>query len=115
VLLGELLRNLVENAIAHCPNDALITVHVETASPDWVLLSVVDTGPPLPEPLFTLLRSRIKAGGAVSDVRTGTRGLGLYIVTEIALALKADLRLERGKTGAGLAWSVRIPTRLTWA
>ena len=115
VLLGELLRNLVENAIAHCPADALITVHVEAAGPDRVLLSVVDTGPPLPDALITVLRSRIKAGGTGSDVRTGTRGLGLHIVTEIAHALKVDLRLERGENGAGLAWSIGIPTRLAQA
>jgi two-component system, OmpR family, sensor histidine kinase TctE len=113
VLLGELLRNLVENAIAHCPADALITVHVEAVDPDCVMLGVVDTGPPLPDALFTLLRRRINTEGAASDVRTGTRGLGLHIVTEIAQALKVDLRLERGEAGAGLAWSVRIPTRLT--
>jgi two-component system, OmpR family, sensor histidine kinase TctE len=111
VLLGELLRNLVENAIAHCPPEAVITVHVETAGPDRVLLSVVDTGPPLPEALFTLLRNRIMAGGKSSDVRTGTRGLGLHIVSEIAQALQADLDLERGESGAGLAWSVRLPAR----
>jgi two-component system, OmpR family, sensor histidine kinase TctE len=111
VLLGELLRNLVENAIAHCPANSLITVHVEVAGPDRVLLSVVDTGPPLPEAQFTLLRRRVKTAGPSGDVRTGTRGLGLHIVSEIAQALQSDLDLERGDSGAGLAWSLRLQTR----
>lgn len=111
VLLGELLRNLVDNAITHCPAHVLITVHVEPAGPGSVQLSVVDTGPPLPDPLFNLLQARIDRSGGHGDVRTGTRGLGLHIVTEIAQALKVDLRLERGENGVGLAWLVNIPTR----
>jgi two-component system sensor histidine kinase TctE len=113
VLLGELLRNLVDNAITHCPPNVLITVHVDPAGPDTVQLSVVDTGPPLPDALFNLLQERMNLAKGQGDVRTGTRGLGLHIVTEIAQALKVDLRLERGEGGVGLAWSVRIPTRMS--
>lgn len=110
VLLGELLRNLVDNAIAHCPANVAITVHVRPSGPEGVRVSVVDTGPAVPDALFSLLRERLRSVPGQGDVRTGTRGLGLHIVSEIAAALQADLRLERGESGLGLAWSIRLPT-----
>ncbi len=109
VLLGELLRNLLDNAITHCPRHVLVTVHVHPAAAGKVWLSVVDTGPPIPEMLFNLLQERIDPTRAYGDVRTGTRGLGLHIVSEIAQALQVELRLERGQSGGGLAWFVGLP------
>lgn len=111
VLLGELLRNLVDNAISHCPANTLITVHVEPATGGMVRLRVVDTGPPAPETLFKLMQERADPARGRSDVRTGARGLGLHIVAEIAQALRAELKLERGEKGVGLAWSICLPCR----
>jgi two-component system, OmpR family, sensor histidine kinase TctE len=115
VLLGELLRNLVDNAITHCPADVLITVHVGPVEPDRVWVSVIDTGPAVPESLFRLLQSRLASGVGQGDIRTGTRGLGVHIVAEIAQALRIDLRLERGDNGLGLAWIIGLPTQQTVA
>lgn len=112
VLLGELLRNLVDNAITHCPPNVLVTVQVRQAGPDRVTVTVVDTGRGVPEALFNLLQQRMIADDG-GDVRTGTRGLGLHIVAEIARALKVDLELERGQDGVGLEWRIGLPTRLT--
>ena len=111
VLLGELLRNLVDNAITHCPPNVAITVHVHAAGPESVRVSVVDTGPPVLDARFNVLQDRLRSVPGQGDVRTGTRGLGLHIVSEIAEALRIDLHLERGETGEGLIWTVAIPTR----
>lgn len=111
VLLGELLRNLVDNAITHCPPNVAITVHVRKAGPDRVEVSVVDTGPAVPAAVFNPLRDRVRSAPGQGDVRTGTRGLGLHIVSEIAEALQADLHLERGENGQGLAWTIGLPIR----
>ncbi|WP_333814556.1 sensor histidine kinase [Tabrizicola sp.] len=107
VLLGELLRNLVDNAITHCPADTMVTVQVSLA-PGEVWLTVTDTGPRLPDPAFGQLRDRIAPDRTRGEVRTRTRGLGLHIVAEIAHALQAEIALDRGETGRGLVWTVRL-------
>ena len=109
VLLGELLRNLVDNATLHCPPDTIITVQVSPNGPDGVCLAVVDTGPPVSEADLGLLRARLDPTGTGGQVRTGSRGLGLHIVAEIAVALHAGIRLDRGDNGRGLVWTIHLP------
>jgi two-component system sensor histidine kinase TctE len=105
VLLGELLRNLVGNALAHCPPGTAVTLHLVSLGPAGVELSVTDTGPPLTESAFADLRARLQPG---QGMRSGTRGLGLHIVAEIAHALGAGLKLDRGPDGRGLAIHVTL-------
>lgn len=111
VLLGELLRNLVDNALTHCPPETVVTVRVRTPAPDSLRLEVIDNGPPIPEADLAQLRARIDPDGKPSEVRTGTRGLGLHIVGEIAAALRADIGLARGEDGRGLVWAVSLPVQ----
>lgn len=107
VLLGELLRNLVDNAITHCPADTIVTVQV-SQTPGTVRLAVADTGPGLPDAALDQLRDRMAFHRSGGEVRTRTRGLGLHIVAEIARALQAEVTLDRGDGGRGLVWSVRL-------
>jgi two-component system, OmpR family, sensor histidine kinase TctE len=106
VLLGELLRNLVDNALTHCPTETMVTVHVDPPGPKGLRLAVVDTGPPLTDAQLSLLAARL---GTTSEARTGTRGLGLHIVAEIAHALQAEVQLDRGPDGRGTDVSVILP------
>ncbi len=109
VLLGELLRNLVGNALGHCPPDTMVTVHVGPAGPQGLRLRVVDTGPPLAPAELAALVARIDPSQGPGGPRTGTRGLGLHIVAEIARALSAQVQLDRGPDGRGLAATVTLP------
>lgn len=110
-LLGELIRNLVDNAILHGPPAALITVRVRIEEPGRIGLTILNSGPPVPDSLLVQLRERVQPASD-KGIRTGTRGMGLYIVAEIAEALKADLRLDRGETGGGLNWHISVPPTL---
>lgn len=112
VLLGELLRNLVDNALTHCPPDTMVTVHVAPPGPAGLRLAVVDTGPAVTEAQLALLAARLAPSLGQSEVRMGTRGLGLHIVAEIAHALQADVHLTKGPEGRGLAISVTLPVAL---
>ena len=105
VLLGELLRNLVGNALHHCPADTVVTLHLAQGT-EGLELSVTDTGPALAESSFADLQTRLQPG---REMRSGTRGLGLHIVAEIAHALGAGLEMQRGPGGRGLA--VRVTLR----
>lgn len=111
VLLGELLRNLVDNAIRHSPPQTMVTVEVHPPGAEGLRLVILDTGPPVPEPDLNQLRSRLDPARGTGEVRTGTRGLGVYIVAEIARAIQAEIGLERGPGGRGLAWTVTLPAR----
>lgn len=108
VLLGELLRNLVDNALTHCPPETAVTVHVGPASPAGLSLSVTDTAPPVSDAQLALLAARLDPRGTDSP-RHGPHGLGLHIATEIARALQADLHLSRGPDGRGIAVTMRLP------
>lgn len=108
VLLGELLRNLVGNALSHCPAGTMVTLHLADLGAEGVELAVTDSGPPLPDAAFADLVARLQPGQAM---RSGTRGLGLHIVAEIAEALGAALRLEHGPDGRGLSVRVTLPVR----
>jgi two-component system sensor histidine kinase TctE len=108
VLLGELLRNLVSNALAHCLANTMVTLHVGDFGSRGLELSVTDTGPALSDSAFADLRTRLQPG---QEMRSGTRGLGLHIVAEIAQALGAELRLERGANGSGLAVRITLPMK----
>ena len=110
VLLGELLRNLVGNALTHCPPDTMVTVHVGAPGPSGLQLDVVDTGPPVSGSQLALLAARLAPGLEHGEVRMGTRGLGLHIVAEIAHALRAEVRLGRGRDGRGISVSVTLPS-----
>lgn len=93
VLLGEALRNLVDNAVRHAGPSAAITLRLGSAG-GATFAAVEDTGPGLPpHPL------------PQSD---GEHGLGLMIVRQIAQAMGAGLELGPGAGGRGLQ------ARLVW-
>lgn len=90
--IGQVLRNLIENAIAHTPEGG--TIHVSAKQQDnWVEVSVTDTGegispddlPKIFERFFRADRSRTRA--------TGGSGLGLTIVKRL-------VDMHGGKIGA---------------
>ena len=99
-LLGDLVRNLAENAIAHAPAGTEVTVVVH---PDG-RLDVVDRGPGIaPEHRQRAFERFWRAPGAPP----GGTGLGLAIVKEIADACGATLAIE-DTAGAGATLTVRF-------
>lgn len=109
VLLAELLKNLVGNAIAYAGHGAVVTVRVKD-HPQGIELAVEDNGPGLSPAQITLaLRRRrgasIQAQTAVRDQEAGY-GFGLAISAEIAALFDAELHLAPGAGGRGLLASV---------
>ena len=91
LLLGELLRNLIDNALAFTPSGGTVTVRVEGAAARHVVLQVEDSGPGIPvaerekvfRPFYRVLGTPVDGSG-----------LGLAIVREIATQHQAELLLE---------------------
>lgn len=105
LLFGELLRNLVENAIAYAGRGAEVTVSVRQGR-DAVRLTVEDNGPGIPPGRRTLARQRFSRG---EHRDAPGMGLGLPIVEEIAALFDAAMTLESGPAGRGLRVAIRFP------
>ncbi|PLS21501.1 HAMP domain-containing sensor histidine kinase [Neptunicoccus cionae] len=103
-LLGQVLANLIENALRHTPEGTPIDVRLDRSGAN-VVLTVADKGPGIPEQerdnvlrrLYRLEQSRTTSGS----------GLGLSLVSVIADLHEARLTLESNEPG--LRVSLRFP------
>ena len=82
--LRQLVSNLLRNAVAHAPEGA-ITVRVARGHGE-VTLEVRDHGPGLPEGSEEVVFERFWRAGEARDRASGGAGLGLAIVSGVALA-----------------------------
>ena len=114
VLLGELVRNLVDNALQYTPGGGTVTarVLVQTGT-EFLALEVEDTGPGIaPDERELVLQPFYRALGT----RVDGSGLGLAIVQEVAMrhgatVTIADARPRSGATAdtPGVRCTVRLP------
>jgi two-component system sensor histidine kinase TctE len=104
LLVGELLKNLLANALLYAGSGAEVTVRVR--GDDAVILEVEDDGPGIPRDKRKLALERFARAGRQD--RTGS-GLGLPIVEEIAGLHGATVTLLDGANGRGLRVEVRFP------
>ncbi len=112
VLVRELVRNLVDNALQYTPSGGTVTARV-TPDPSArvVVLQVEDSGPGIPAAERELVfRPFYRALGTNVD----GSGLGLAIVLEIAEQHDAEIIVtdagpKAGATGPGTLMTVRFP------
>lgn len=95
-MLAQLVANLVQNAIGHCPAGTCITLSAAQVGPE-VVLTVRDTGPGIPaaerERVFEMFYR-------IDPNRTGGgNGLGMALVKAIAQRLGASVRLLDASPG----------------
>ncbi len=109
LLLGELIGNLVGNALNYAGRDAEVTVRVGREV-DAAWLEVEDNGPGIPAENRATVRQRFARGDG--NVAPGA-GLGLAIVEEIAGLFSGRLELEDGADGRGLRARVIFPQAVT--
>jgi signal transduction histidine kinase len=105
--LGQLLDNLVSNAVKFTPTDGRVTIRVR-AGADAVTVTVADSGPGIPEAEREQLFDPFSRGRLSSGV-PGT-GLGLAIVRAVVDAHGAALSV-RSRPGAGTTFTVSLPLR----
>ena len=107
ILIGELVKNLVSNALLYAGAGAEVTVRVG-AQQGAAFVEVEDNGPGIPNERRETVLRRFERGDASGQGRPGT-GLGLPIVDEIARLHGASLGLEDGSEGRGLKVRVSFP------
>lgn len=103
LLLGEMVRNLIGNALAYAGRGAEITVRV--LAEESVRLEVEDNGPGIASGDIEKVRQRFSRGGQSSP----GAGLGIPVVEEIAALFGGALSLETPAGGKGLLARVTIP------
>ena len=108
VLIGVLLRNLLDNALRYSPPGAQVTMRIDTQA-GHTALSVEDSGAGLSEPEMARLGERFYR---VTGQTLPGSGLGWSIVRRIAQATGAQLQLGGSERLGGLAVTVRWPTPL---
>ena len=104
-LLGQVLANLIENALRHTPSGTQVDIDLQETDAH-IVMSVADNGPGVPEDerelvlrrLYRMDRSRTSLGA----------GLGLSLVRSIAELHDADMRLL--DNGPGLRVELTFPS-----
>ena len=115
--LGQVLTNLIDNAISFSPEGGTVTVQARAAAP-FVEIIVEDEGPGIPEDRLEIIFDRFYSDRPATDASRGKNsGLGLSISREIILAhaghIVAENRYEdgagAGSTPCGARFTVRLP------
>ncbi len=102
VLLGVLVRNLVDNALRYSPQDAKVLVSVEK-TPAGVTLRVQDSGPGMEEQDIARLGERFRR--VLGTDQTGS-GLGWSIVKRLVDVFGAGVDVRTSRALGGLEVSV---------
>jgi two-component system sensor histidine kinase ChvG len=115
--LGQVLTNLIDNAISFSPEGGTVTVQARAAAP-FVEIIVEDEGPGIPEDRLEIIFDRFYSDRPATDTSRGKNsGLGLSISREIVLAHVGQIIAEnRYVDGAeadakpcGARFIVRLP------
>lgn len=106
--MGEVLNNLLSNAIAYTQQGGKVTVWTERKD-DLVVTHVQDTGEGIPkESLPHLFTKFFRISGKLEQTTKGT-GLGLYISKEIVQMHHGEIWVE-SEVGKGSTFSFSLPT-----
>jgi two-component system, OmpR family, sensor histidine kinase TctE len=109
-LLGELMSNLIDNALRYCGPSSRVTLSVEALPVP--ALAVEDDGPGVPSEEREKIFERFYR---VANSRAEGCGLGLAIVKEIATLHRAVASVSPGRSGRGARFSVQFPQSLRLA
>ncbi len=107
-LLQQLLGNIFSNLSRHTPSDSRVTVSLILDNPETALLTVDDSGPGLPDSLYTLGIDSFVRFDPFADRQQGTHGLGMTIMRTIAAKHGGTFFLLKSPLG-GLRLELRLP------
>jgi two-component system, OmpR family, sensor histidine kinase KdpD len=100
-LIEQAIVNLVENAIRHTPEGTVVRIRA-SSTPAKIVLSVMDSGPGIPEADLSRVFLKFQHGGSQTGV-----GLGLAICSAIVRLHGGRISAERNADG-GMAFRISI-------
>ena len=105
--LGQVVRNLLENAITHTPAGGHVSVALD-CDDTAVRLRISDTGPGIPEEHLPFIFERFYRADPSRTRKTGGAGLGLAIVQQLVEAHGGAVN-ARNLPAGGAEFTVVIP------
>ena len=105
--LTQLLVNLLDNALAHTPENGKVTMRLQQKN-GTARMEVEDTGPGISPEYLPRLFERFYRADPSRDRASGGVGLGLAIVKEIAEAHGGTVHVE-STLGKGTCFTVALP------
>jgi signal transduction histidine kinase len=106
--VGQVLRNLLNNALTHTPAGGVITVTASAVSDDAVRVSVCDTGCGIAPEELPLVFERFYRSDRSRNRATGGAGLGLTIVRQLVEAHGGSVEVT-SEPGEGSCFSFTLP------
>jgi signal transduction histidine kinase len=106
--IGQVLGNLLSNALRHTPSGGRVEVSVDDEGED-VVLAVSDDGDGVPAEHLPRIFDRFYRVDAARDRDHGGTGVGLAISRAIAIAHGGDLVATSEGSGKGTTLSLRLP------
>jgi len=108
--LGQLLQNLIGNAMQHGTNKREVTVTL-TGMPDSIRLTVHNYGVPIAEDAIgTIFDPLVRSADEVVGQPSTSLGLGLFIVKEVVDAHKGTIEVSSSEA-AGTLFTVVLPRK----
>ncbi|GAA4288663.1 sensor histidine kinase [Georgenia daeguensis] len=108
--LGQLLTNLLDNALRHTPTGGRVEAGAERAG-GVVRLRVADTGTGIAAEHLSHVFERFYRADSARDRAHGGSGVGLAIVRSIARAHGGRVTVESEGAGRGAVFTVELPVR----
>ena len=106
--IGQMLSNLIGNAIQHGVGDSPIVVDLD-GDDRQVTISVTNHGPAIPTTRFnSIFDPLVRAGGGDNPMESTSLGIGLFIAREIARAHNGEVTVT-SDPATGTRFTVSIP------
>ena len=105
---GQVLGNLLENALRHTPAGGRVLV-VATSAPTGVRFTVVDTGEGIDREHLTHVFERFYRVDTARDRGHGGSGVGLAIVRALVIAHGGTVSVRSAGPGKGTAFLIDVP------
>lgn len=112
LVLGQIVNNLVSNAIKYSPSGARVQVMAQPASQGGVQISVKDQGPGFSEEDRKNLYQKFKQLSARPTNGESSHGLGLSIVKVLSVRLQATIKLI-SESEKGSKFVLTFPKKLS--
>lgn len=108
VRVGQVLGNLLSNALKFTPAGGLVRVELHPAG-DWAVLRLADSGPGIPADELPHVFDRFWRG---RSGRAAGSGIGLTVVRELVAAHGGTVEAA-SQPGHGATFTVRLPVQAT--
>lgn len=106
--LGEVLRNLIDNAIKYTPKGT-VTIKISHGENNTDVISIIDTGIGVAHEDIRMLFSKFARGERGAKEFIDGTGLGLYISKKLICGMRGKIWIDSEGVGKGAIFSIALP------